>query len=149
MELQIIQIQNKIREIHGQNVMFDFELAELYQVKTKQLNQSVKRNLKRFPADFMFQLTTDEWEILKSQFVTSSWGGVRKMPFVFTEQGVAMLSGLLNSDIAIRVNIDFRVRTFGNCPQHPPPRGTRSRCRLQNNSIAPPASCLAIFSTVR
>ncbi|GHT23111.1 hypothetical protein AGMMS4957_14220 [Bacteroidia bacterium] len=74
MELQIVQIQNKIREIRGQNVMFDFELAELYQVETRQLNQSVKRNLKRFPADFMFQLTTDEWEILKSQFVISSWG---------------------------------------------------------------------------
>lgn len=91
--------------------MLDSDLATLYQVQTKVLNQSVKRNLKRFPADFMFQLTKEEFLNLKSQIVTSSWGGVRKMPFVFTEQGVAMLSGLLNSDIAISVNIRI-MRAF-------------------------------------
>ena len=91
--------------------MLDSDLATLYQVQTKVLNQAVKRNIKRFPSDFMFQLTKEEFLNLKSQFVTSSWGGVRKMPFVFTEQGVAMLSGLLNSDIAVAVNIKI-MRAF-------------------------------------
>ncbi|MEG1007569.1 MAG: ORF6N domain-containing protein [Bacteroides sp.] len=109
MELQ--RIQNKIYEIRGQKVMLDFDLAEMYQVETRVLNQAVKRNIKRFPPDFMFQLTTDEWEILKSQFVISSWGGTRKLPFAFTEQGLAMLSGVLNSDIAIQVNINI-MRAF-------------------------------------
>lgn len=108
-ELQLIQ--SKIYEIRGQKVMLDFDLAELYQVETRVLNQSVKRNLKRFPPDFMFQLTSDEWEILKSQFVISSWGGTRKLPYAFTEQGLAMLSGVLNSDIAIQVNINI-MRAF-------------------------------------
>ena len=107
----LIQIQNLIYEIRGQKVMLDSDLATLYQVQTKVLNQAVKRNLKRFPSDFMFQLTKEEFLNLKSQFVTSSWGGVRKMPYVFTEQGVAMLSGLLNSDIAITVNIKI-MRAF-------------------------------------
>lgn len=109
MELQVIQ--NKIYEIRGQRVMLDFDLAELYQVETRVLNQSVKRNVRRFPPDFMFQLAPDEWEILKSQFVISSWGGTRKLPFAFTEQGLAMLSGILNSDIAIQVNINI-MRAF-------------------------------------
>lgn len=107
----LVQIQNLIYEVRGLKVMLDSDLANLYQVQTKVLNQTVKRNLKRFPADFMFQLTKEEFLNLKSQFVTSSWGGVRKMPFVFTEQGVAMLSGLLNSDIAIAVNIKI-MRAF-------------------------------------
>ena len=107
----LIQIQNLIYEVRGQKVMLDRDLASLYQVQTKVLNQTVKRNIKRFPADFMFQLTKEEFLNLKSQIVTSSWGGIRKMPFVFTEQGVAMLSGLLNSDIAIDVNIKI-MRTF-------------------------------------
>lgn len=110
MELIVI-IQNKIYEIRGQQVMFDFDLAALYQVETRILNQSVKRNIKRFPEDFMFQLTVEEWQNLKSQFVISSWGGVRKLPYAFTEQGVAMLSSVLNSDIAIEVNIAI-MRTF-------------------------------------
>ena len=109
MELNIIQ--NRIYEIRGLRVMLDFDLAELYQVETRVLNQAVKRNIKRFPEDFMFQLTQEEFCNLKSQFVTSSWGGTRKMPFAFTEQGLAMLSGLLSSDIAIRVNIAI-MRTF-------------------------------------
>jgi len=109
MELQIIQ--SKIYEIRGQKVMLDRDLAELYQVETRVLNQAVKRNIKRFPSDFMFQVTEDEFEILKSQFVISSWGGVRKLPFAFTEQGLAMLSGILNSDVAIEVNISI-MRAF-------------------------------------
>ena len=113
---QLELIQSKIYEIREQKVMLDFDLAALYQVETRVLNQAVKRNMKRFPSDFMFQLTSDEWAILKwsvlmSQFVTSSWGGTRKLPFAFTEQGLAMLSGVLNSDIAIQVNINI-MRAF-------------------------------------
>ncbi len=108
-EVQIIQ--SKIYEIRGQKVMLDFDLAELYQVETRRLNEAVKRNIKRFPKDFMFQLNLDEWKILMSQFATSSWGGTRKLPYAFTEQGLAMLSGVLNSDIAIQVNINI-MRAF-------------------------------------
>ena len=88
--------------------MLDFDLAELYQVSTKALKQAVKRNLQRFPDDFMFELNIEEWEILRSQFVSSSWGGTRYMPFSFTEQGVAMLSSVLRSEVAIEVNISIR-----------------------------------------
>ena len=109
MELQIIQ--NKIYEIRGQRVMLDFDLAEMYQVETRVLNQSVKRNIKRFPSDFMFQLTNMEFENLISQFVTSSWGGVRKLPYAFTEHGVTMLASVLRSDKAIEINIQI-VRAF-------------------------------------
>ncbi len=109
MELQVIQ--SKIYEIRGQQIMLDFDLAELYEVETKVLNQAVKRNSKRFPSDSMFKLTQPEWEILKSQIVTSSWGGSRKLPSAFTEQGLAMLSGILNSDKAIEVNINI-MRAF-------------------------------------
>ena len=109
MELQVIQ--NRIYEIRGYKVMLDFDLAEMYNVETRVLNQSVKRNIKRFPSDFMFQLTKDEFKNLKSQFVISRWGGTRKLPYAFTEQGVAMLSGLLNSDVAIEVNISI-MRAF-------------------------------------
>jgi len=100
-------IQNKIYEIRGQRVMLDRDLAAMYGVETKVLNQSVKRNIRRFPADFMFQLTTAEFKNWKSQIVTSNSNkmGLRKMPYAFTEQGVAMLSGLLNSDVAIQANI--------------------------------------------
>ncbi|MBP8033820.1 MAG: ORF6N domain-containing protein [Bacteroidia bacterium] len=104
-------VMNKIYLIRNQKVMLDSDLAELYLVETKVLNQQVKRNLKRFPDDFMFQLTEQEFDHLKSQFVTSSWGGKRKLPYVFTEQGVAMLSGILNSDRAIAVNIQI-MRIF-------------------------------------
>lgn len=111
MTMELQTIQSKIYEIRGQRVMLDRDLAELYQVTTSALNQAVKRNIKRFPPDFMFQLTNQEFANLKSQIVTSSWGGVRKMPYAFTEQGVAMLSGLLNSDIAINANIAI-MRAF-------------------------------------
>ena len=109
MDLQVIQ--NRIYEIRGCRVMLDFDLAELYQVSTKALKQAVKRNLQRFPEDFMFEMNSEEWEILRSQIVTSSWGGTRYMPFVFTEQGVAMLSSVLRSEIAIEVNISI-MRAF-------------------------------------
>ena len=104
-------IQNKIYEIRGQKVMLDFDLAEMYQVETKNLNLSVKRNIKRFPSDFMFQLSSDEWDSLRLQIETSKRGGRRYLPYAFTEQGVAMRSGLLNSDIAITVNISI-MRAF-------------------------------------
>lgn len=109
MELQIIQ--NKIYELRGYKVMLDFDLAEMYQVETRALNQSVKRNIKRFPKDFMFQLTSKEFSGLMSQIVISNRGGTRKLPFAFTEQGIAMLSGLLNSDVAIAMNINI-MRAF-------------------------------------
>jgi len=113
-------IQSKIYTLRNLQVMLDFDLAEMYHVEKKRLNEAVKRNIKRFPPDFMFQLTRQEVSNLKSQIATSSlisqfaissWGGVRKLPYAFTEQGVAMLSGLLNSDIAIEVNIAI-VRAF-------------------------------------
>ena len=104
-------VMNKIYVIRNQKVMLDRDLAELYQVPTGRLNEQVKRNLKRFPEDFMFQLTQSEFENLMSQFAISSWGGTRKLPLVFTEQGVAMLSGILNSDRAIAVNIQI-MRIF-------------------------------------
>ena len=109
MELQIIQ--NKTFEIRGMRIMLDFDLAELYQVETKNLKRAVKRNIERFPDDFMFELTADEWEILRCNFGTSSWGGTRYMPFAFTEQGIAQLSSVLNSPLAIQVNISI-IRAF-------------------------------------
>jgi len=125
MNLQIIQ--NKIYEVRGQKVMLDFDLAELYDVATKVLNQAVKRNIKRFPIDFMFRLTVNEWENIRSQIVTTSiqsenmrsqsvtasqWKrNISATPYAFTEQGLAMLSGILNSDKAIDVNIAI-MRAF-------------------------------------
>src|ERR1700710_814025 len=113
----IRSIQNRIYEIRGQRVMLDSDLAALYQTETKFLNLSVKRNLKRFPKDFMFQLTSEEFEEVRVQFEnsekadyplrlqieTSKRGGTRYLPYAFTEQGVAMLSGILNSDVAINM----------------------------------------------
>jgi len=109
MELQIIQ--HKIYEIRGQRVMLDFDLAELYEVETRVLNQAVKRNISRFPTDFMFQLTNKEFDNLMSQIVISSWGGTRKLPFAFTEHGVTMLASVLRSPKAIEINIHI-VRAF-------------------------------------
>jgi hypothetical protein len=108
---ELILVQNLIHEIRGKKVMLDFDLARLYQVETRVLNQSVKRNLKRFPPDFMFQLTTDEWDNISSQFVMTSNRPRSAVPFAFTEQGVAMLSGLLHSDVAIAANIAI-MRAF-------------------------------------
>jgi len=92
--MELTLIQSKIYEIRGLKVMLDFDLAEMYQVETKSMNLSVKRNMKRFPYDFMFQLTKDEWDNLRLQIETSKRGGRRYLPYAFTEQGVAMLSGL-------------------------------------------------------
>ena len=120
----LLLIQQKIFEIRGQKVILDRDLAALYQVETRVLNQAVKRNIDRFPEDFMFQLTLDEWktissqivmtseaEILKSQIVISSWGGDRKLPYAFTEHGVVMLASLLRSETAVTMSVQI-TRAF-------------------------------------
>jgi hypothetical protein len=118
-EVRLSKIENMIYVIRGQKVMVDSDLAELYQVETKALNQAVRRNLERFPKDFMFQLTSEEYRTLKSQSVTSKVGrgGKQKLPLVFTENGLAMLSGILSSNRAVQVNIAImriftRLRSF-------------------------------------
>ena len=113
---------NKIFFIRNQKVMLDRDLAKLYGVETKRLNEQVKRNLTRFPEDFMFQLNEIEFQNLKSQFATSSWGGIRKLPYAFTEHGVLMLSSVLNSEKAIQTNIQI-MRIF-----------TKTRQMLADNS---------------
>jgi hypothetical protein len=109
--MQLTVIQNKIYEIREKKVMLDFDLAEMYEVETKRLKEAVKRNASRFPPDFMFTLTQEEFQALRSQFATSKKGGTRYLPSAFTEQGVAMLSSVLNSEKAIEVNIII-IRTF-------------------------------------
>ncbi len=125
--ITIQSIQNRIYEIRGERVMLDMDLAALYEVETRVLNQAVKRNIKRFPEDFMFRLTVAEWFAMRSQFVTASTGNLplqsqsviasqnkrntNVTPYAFTEQGVAMLSGILNSDTAINMNIAI-MRAF-------------------------------------
>ena len=109
--MNLEHIQRKIYEIRGFKVILDFDLAYMYEVPTKVLNQSVKRNIKRFPPDFMFQLTNEEFRNLKSQFVTSSWGGTRYFPYAFTEHGITMLASVLKSERAIDVNVQI-VRAF-------------------------------------
>ena len=128
-DLTNVDIESLIRTIRGQKVMVDFDLAMLYGVKNKRLNEQVKRNIKRFPDDFMFQLTKEEWIVLrsqiaatkqsenqpnrnlKSQFATSSWGGTRKLPYAFTRNGIGMLSSVLGSDTAVEMNIRI-MRVF-------------------------------------
>jgi phage regulator Rha-like protein len=111
-ELVIEQkILNRIYVFRNEKVMLDKDLSEMYGVETRVLNQSIKRNINRFPKDFMFQLSEKEFKDLISQNVTSSWGGTRKLPYAFTEQGVAMLSSVLNSETAIEVNIRI-IRVF-------------------------------------
>jgi len=105
------RIISRIFLVRGRKAMIDRDLAELYEVKTKVLNLAIKRNISRFPLDFMFQLSEKEFKNLRSQIETSSWGGRRYLPYAFTEQGVAMLSSVLNSDKAIQVNIQI-IRTF-------------------------------------
>ena len=105
------KIISKIYLIREKKVMLDFELSEMYKVETKQLKRQVRRNINRFPADFMFELTDKEFADLRSQFGTSSRGGTRYNPMAFTEQGVAMLSSILNSETAIKVNIQI-IRVF-------------------------------------
>ena len=109
MEIEVIQ--NKIFEIRGCKVMLDFDLALLYDVENKRLKASVRRNINRFPEDFMFELTEMEFTNLRTKFSSSSYGGLRYMPFAFTEQGIAMLSSVLNSEKAIEVNISI-IRAF-------------------------------------
>jgi hypothetical protein len=105
------RIERSILLIRGLKVMLDRDLAELYGVQTRDLNKAVRRNSDRFPSDFMFQLTLEEYKILMFQFGTSRWGGTRKLPYAFTELGVAMLSSVLNSKRAVQVNIQI-MRTF-------------------------------------
>ena len=110
--IPIERIEQRIFIIRSEKVMLDRHLAELYGVKTKELNRAVKRNRTRFPVDFMMQLTGPEWKILKCQFGASRWGGDRRNPpYVFTEQGVAMLSSVLHSQRAVQVNIEI-MRAF-------------------------------------
>lgn len=108
---EVINIQPMIRVIRNCQVMLDSDLSALYGVETRRLNEQVKRNIERFPDDFMFQLSKDELDNLKSQNATSSWGGVRKLPYAFTEQGIAMLSSVLKSKTAVEVNIRI-MRAF-------------------------------------
>ena len=108
---ELSKIQGKIYEIRGIRVMLDFDLAGIYQVETRALNQAVRRNIKRFPPDFMFQLTNHEFAALMSQIVISRWGGTRKLPYAFSELGATMLSSVLRSDVAIDASI-LVVRAF-------------------------------------
>jgi hypothetical protein len=107
------KILSKIHTVRGDKVILDKDLAVMYGIETKVFNQAVKRHMERFPKDFMFTLTKNEWDNLRSHFVTSSWGGSRYRPKVFTEQGVAMLSSILNNKVAIQVNIHI-IRVFTN-----------------------------------
>jgi hypothetical protein len=110
--IRVEEIENHIFLIRGHKVMLSIDLAGLYGVEPRALNQAVKRNIDRFPDDFMFQLSQEEFAVLKSQFVISSWGGLRRaIPYAFTEQGVAMLSSVLRSERAIHVNIEI-MRAF-------------------------------------
>jgi hypothetical protein len=110
-DISVEVVATKILFIRGKKVMLDSDLAKLYRVMTRDLNKAVKRNLERFPSDFMFQLNRKEAENLMFQIGTSSWGGTRKLPYVFTEQGVAMLSSVLKSKRAIAVNVAI-MRAF-------------------------------------
>ena len=109
--MQLKIIQEKIYEIKGQKIMLDFDLAELYEVETKRLKEAVKRNIARFPSDFMFELSLREFQSLRTQIASSKRGGIRYAPFAFTELGIAMLSSILNSQKAINVNIAI-MRAF-------------------------------------
>ena len=109
--MEIEHIKNSILEIRGKKVILDFELAKMYEVETRVLKQAVRRNIDRFPEDFMFELTEEEMKNLTSQFVMSSWGGTRHGAFAFTEQGIAMLSSVLKSKKAIHMNISI-MRAF-------------------------------------
>ena len=109
--MTVDNICNRVYVIRGQQVMLDYDLAEIYGYEVKRLNEQVKRNIKRFPEDFMFQLTTEEDENLKSQIATSSWGGKRKLPYAFTEQGIYMLATVLRGELAEQQSV-FIMRAF-------------------------------------
>lgn len=134
--MEIEKVQEKIHKIRGHSVMIDRDLASMYGVETRRLNEQIKRNIKRFPQDFMFQLTTEEFENLKSQFATSSWGGTRKLPYVFTELGVAMLSSVINSDTAIEINMSI-MRAFVAIRHaiNTPPTNTISEFQTELNQL--------------
>jgi len=148
MELSIIQ--SKIYDIRGYRVMLDFDLAEIYKVETKYLKRAVRRNIYRFPNDFMFELTENEWDFLRCNFVTSNCvtsinlekrGGIRYLPFAFTEQGIAQLSSVLNSQFAIQMNINImrafvvlRQYALGYAEQVIPNAAKRSEESLTNRS---------------
>ena len=133
--MEQLSIQSKIHTIRNVQVMLDYDLAALYEVSTKQLNLAVKRNSERFPDDFMFQLTLEEWNALRFQFETSNTrGGRRYAPYAFTEQGLAMLSGILNSPVAIQVNIAI-MRTFVAIRQSIMPLGSNSNMKQIENKI--------------
>ncbi len=114
MNISEITIQQQILLLRGKQTLLDRDLAKIYQVDTKVLNQAVKRNINRFPEEFRFQLTQEEFDNWKSQFVTSNTDkmGLRKIPFAYTEQGVAMLSSVVRSDITIQVSIELRLRFY-------------------------------------
>lgn len=122
--MELAHIKNRIHEVRGMKIMLDFDLAQLYTIETKRLKEAVRRNIRRFPEDFMFELTSNEWENLRTQIASSSWGGKRHLPFAFTEQGIAMLSSVLHSDVAIEINISI-MRAFVHMRQWGPiARGT-------------------------
>ena len=133
--MEQLSLQSKIHTIRNVQVMLDYDLAALYEVSTKQLNLAVKRNSERFPDDFMFQLTLEEWNALRFQIETSNTrGGRRYAPYAFTEQGLAMLSGILNSPVAIQVNIAI-LRTFVAIRQSIMPLGSNSNMKQIENKI--------------
>jgi hypothetical protein len=109
--MELVYIKDRIHEVRGMKIMLDFDLAQLYTIETKRLKEAVRRNIRRFPEDFMFELTSNEWENLRTQFASSSWGGKRYRPFAFSEHGIAMLSSVLHSDVAIEINISI-MRAF-------------------------------------
>ncbi len=115
--LPTVPVDNLILEIRGQKVITDADLARLYEVETKRLNEQVKRNMERFPEDFMFQLSEDEFHVLKSHFATSSWGGRRSLPYMFTEHGAIMAASVLNSPRAVEMSV-YVVRAFVNLRTH-------------------------------
>ncbi len=135
-------IESKIFNVRGKRVMLDKDLAVLYKVETRRLNEQVSRNKERFPADFMFQLTLQEIKNLKSHFAISSWGGRRSLPYAFTEQGVAMLSSVLKSHQAVIVNI-YIMRAFVNLR-----RASLTYVSLKNKINALEKRCDKQFSTV-
>lgn len=144
------QIENKILLIRGEKVLLDRDLAILYGVTTSNLNRAVKRNMDRFPEDFMFQVNKIEFENLKFQFGTSRWGGTRKNPYAFTELGVAMLSSVLNSKRAVQVNIQImrtfvKLRKFVNTHKELEKRLASLEIKSQNHDL----KILAIFDTIR
>ena len=110
--MELVQIKESIYEVRGQKIILDHDLAKMYHVETKYLKRTVRMHYKRFPSDFMFELTKEEWENLRCRICTSKVaGGIRYRPFAFSEQGIAMLSGLLNTDVAIEINISI-MRAF-------------------------------------